>query len=60
MILELMKKYHTVHLCADGDVWYRVCFYTYGESEDFFKVIQENPPVMNARRNCLISTDDWL
>ena len=56
MILELMKKNQTVHLCVDDDLWYRVVFYTYGEGEDFFKFIREKPPVMNAPRNCLIST----
>ena len=39
MILELIKKNETVHLCVGCiDVWYRVVFYTYGEGEDFFPV----------------------
>ena len=61
MILELMKKNQTVHLCVGGiDVWYRVVFYTYGEGEDFFQFIREKPPVMDAYRNCLISTAEFL
>ena len=60
MILEMMKKSHTVHLYVDEDEWYRVCFYTYGEGEDFFHFIREKPPVLNARQNCLISTEERL
>ena len=61
IILELMKKNQTVHLCVgEIDVWYRVCFYTYGEGEDFFKFIRERPPVLNAHRNCLISMAEFL
>ena len=61
MILEMMKKNQTVHLCVGGiDVWYRVVFYTYGEGEGFFQFIREKPPVLNAHRNCLISTSEFL
>jgi len=60
MILEMMKESYTVHLCVDEDEWYRVCFYPYGQGEDFFKFIRENPPVMNASQNCLISTEEHL
>ena len=60
MILEMMKKSYAVHLYVDEDEWYRVCFYTYGQGVDFFKFIRENPPVMNASQNCLISTEEHL
>ena len=61
MILEMMKNNQPVHLCVGGiDVWYRVLFYTCFEGEDFFEFIREKPPVMNAHRNCLISTAEFL
>ena len=60
MILEMMKKTHTVHMCVDDDEWYRVCFNTYKEGEDFFHFMREKPPVLNARENCLISTEERL
>ena len=52
--MELMKKNQAVYLCVDGDVWYRVCFYTYGEGEDFFKFMNDvtwhkRPPVTRTR-----------
>ena len=60
MILEMMKESYTVHLYVDEDELYQVCFYKYGQGEDFFKFIRENPPVMNASQNCLISTEEHL
>jgi len=61
MILEMMKNNQPVHLCVGGiDVWYRVLFYTCFDGEDFFEFIREKPPVLNAYRNCLISTSDFL
>ena len=61
MILELMKNNQPVHLCVGGiDVWYRMLIYMCFEGEDFFQFIREKPPVLNAHRNCLISTAEFL
>ena len=59
-ILEMMKKCYTVHLYVDEDEWYRVYFCLYGPGEDFFQFIREKPPVLNARQNCLISTEEYF
>ena len=60
MILEMMKKSQTVHVCYEG-IWYRVYFNTYGEGEDYFQFMREKkPPVMQKRDNCLISTEEHI